>query len=228
MALLLLLESSGPVCSAALSENGTVIAIRENHEGNKHAELLSVFCHEILRDTGLTPANLQGVAVSGGPGSYTGLRIGASTAKGYCFALNIPLIAIPTLEGMAIGMKNEIQQDELMCAMIDARRMEVYAAVFDQQMNNVAPVSAVVLDETSFVHFLDQKIVWFSGDGMPKAKAILSKHPNARFTESGMQSARNLAEAAETKFQKAQFENLAYYVPFYLKTFQPGPKRSAV
>lgn len=228
MALLLLLESSGPVCSAALSENGTVIALRENHEGNKHAELLSVFCSEILSDAGFTPNQLEGVAVSGGPGSYTGLRIGASTAKGYCFALNIPLVAIPTLEAMAIGMKNEVQPGELMCPMIDARRMEVYAAVFDHDLHNIAPVSPVVLETTSFVNFLDQTTVWFSGDGMHKAKELMSKHPNARFTESGIQSARNLAEAAEYKFQKGQFENLAYYVPFYLKNFQPGPKRSAV
>ncbi len=227
MALILLLESSGPVCSVALSSDGTVIAIRENREGNKHAELLSVFCDEILRDAGFVPAQLSTVAVSGGPGSYTGLRIGASTAKGYCFALNIPLIAIPTLEGMAMGMQHEVQDGDLICPMIDARRMEVYTAVFDKQMNNVAPVSPVVLDENSFLNFLDQKVVWFSGDGMPKAKELLSKHPNARFTESGMQSARNLSKTAEERFQKGQFEDLAYYVPFYLKNFQPGPKRSS-
>lgn len=227
MALILLLESSSPVCSAALSNDGTVIAIRENQEGNKHAELLSVFCDEILRGAGFVPAQLSAVAVSGGPGSYTGLRIGASTAKGYCFALNIPLIAIPTLEGMAIGMQPEVQPGELICPMIDARRMEVYTAMFDEEMNNVAPVSPLVLDETSFLNFLDQKVVWFSGDGMPKAKELLSIHPNARFTESGMQSARNLAKTAEDRFQKGLFEDLAYYVPFYLKNFQPGPKRSS-
>jgi len=226
VALLLLLESSGPVCSAALSLHGKVIAIRENHEGNKHAELLSVFCDQVLQEAGYTPSQLSAVAVSGGPGSYTGLRIGASTAKGYCFALNIPLIAIPTLESMAMGMLGDAGKDDLLCPMIDARRMEVYAAVFDKDMNNVAPVTPVVLDETSFVNFMDQKAVWFSGDGMPKAKELLSKHPNARFTESGMPSARNLAQAAEEHFQKGRFEDLAYYVPFYLKTFQPGPKRS--
>lgn len=228
MALILLLESSGPVCSAALSLNGQVIAIRENSEGNKHAELLSVFCDELLHQEKLSPEQLHAVAVSGGPGSYTGLRIGASTAKGYCFGLNIPLIAIPTLEAMAAGMIADAKPDDLLCPMIDARRMEVYTAMFDAQLNNIAPVVPHVLDETSFLPFLEQKIVWFSGDGMPKARTLLSKHPHARFTESGMQSAGNMARAAEKRFNDRQFEDLAYYVPFYLKNFQPGPKRSSV
>lgn len=227
MALILLIESSASVCSVALSTDGKVVAFREEHEANKHAEKLSVFCDEALKEAGITPSQLNAVAVSGGPGSYTGLRIGTSTAKGYCYGLNIPLIAIPTLEAMAFGMQTTAHSENLLCPMIDARRMEVYAAVFTHSLEHVAPTSPVVLDEKSFVNFLDEKIVWFSGDGMPKAKALLSKHHNARFTESGMQSARNLAAAAKERFQRQQFEDLAYYVPFYLKTFQPGPKRSA-
>lgn len=226
MALLLLLESSASVCSVALSRDGEIIALRENTDGNKHAELLSVFCDEVMQKTGCTPSDLDAVAVSGGPGSYTGLRIGASTAKGYCYALNIPLIAVPTLEAMAWGIKQQAGADDLLCPMIDARRMEVYTAVFDYDLNNVAPVVPHVLEEKSYHTFLDQKTVWFSGDGMPKAKELLSQHPNAKFTEAGMQSAKNLAALAESKFLKQQFEDLAYYVPFYLKNFQPGPKRS--
>lgn len=226
MALILLLESSASVCSVALSRDGKVIAIRENSEGNKHAELLSVFCDEVLKDANVATSGLDAVAVSGGPGSYTGLRIGASTAKGYCFGLGIPLIAIPTLEAMAWGMQKAAQPDDLLCPMIDARRMEVYTAVFDIQLNNIAPVVPHVLEESSFHPFLEQKTVWFSGDGMPKAKDLLSQNANARFTEDGLQSAKNMAELAEQRFGKQQFEDVAYYVPFYLKNFQPGPKRS--
>lgn len=226
MALILLLESSASVCSVALSRDGKIIALRENAEGNKHAELLSVFCDEVMREANIQPSGLQAVAVSGGPGSYTGLRIGASTAKGYCFALNIPLIAVPTLEAMAWGIKQHAGADDLLCPMIDARRMEVYTAVFDAALNNVAPVVPHVLEEKSYHSFLDHKTVWFSGDGMPKAKELLSAHPNAKFTDGGMQSAQNLAALAELKFQQQQFEDLAYYVPFYLKNFQPGPKKS--
>jgi tRNA threonylcarbamoyladenosine biosynthesis protein TsaB len=227
LALLLLLESSASVCSVALSRDGNVVAIRENHEGNKHAELLSVFCDDVMKNAHVTPADLDAVCVSGGPGSYTGLRIGASTAKGYCYALNIPLIAIPTTEAMAYGMKQEASPSDLIVPMIDARRMEVYTAVFDAELNNVAPVSPHVLEENSYRQFLDQKIVWFGGDGMSKAKELLSKHPNARFSETGIQCANHLAVLGEQKFKNRQFEDVAYYVPFYLKNFQPGPKRSS-
>lgn len=227
MALILLIESSASVCSVALSSDGNVIAIREEFEANKHAEKLSLFCDEVMKEVGITPQQLNAVAVSGGPGSYTGLRIGTSTAKGYCFALDIPLIAIPTLEAMARGMKAESHYGELLCPMIDARRMEVYSAVYTTSFEEIEPTHPVVLDETSYVNTLTEKIVWFSGDGMPKAKELLSQNKNSRFTTLGLQSARNMAEAAEERFLRHQFENLAYYVPFYLKTFRPGPKRSA-
>lgn len=227
MALILLIESSASVCSVALSSDGKVIAIREEHEANKHAEKLSVFCDEVLKEIGAGTDQLDAVAVSGGPGSYTGLRIGASTTKGYCFALDIPLIAVPTLEAMARGMRSDSKEHELLIPMIDARRMEVYAAVYDHAFHEVSAAVPVVLDEKSFALQLDSNICWFSGDGMPKAKELLSQHKNARFTMNGIQSARNMAEAAELRFNRQQFEDLAYYVPFYLKTFQPGPKRSS-
>ncbi len=228
MALILLLESSASVCSVGLSRNGNICALRENSEGNKHAELLSVFCDQVMKDAEISPSDLDAVAVSGGPGSYTGLRIGASTGKGYCYALNIPLIAIPTLEAMAHGIRNEAEENDLLCPMIDARRMEVYTAVYDFRLNNIAPVTPHVLEPESFHNFLNEKPVWFSGDGMPKAMDLLKQHANARFTDCGMQSAKNMAELAELKFNNQQFEDVAYYVPFYLKNFQPGPKRSAL
>lgn len=227
MAIILLLESSASICSVALAKDGKVIAVRENHEGNKHAELLSVYCDEVLKECNVLPAQLNAVAVSGGPGSYTGLRIGTSTAKGYCFALNIPLIAVPTLEAMARGMKQESQEADLLCPLIDARRMEVYSAVYNSSLEEIDVTQPVVLDEQSYHSALEGYVTWFSGDGMPKAKELLSKNKNARFTTKGLQSALNLAEAAEERFNRKQFEDIAYYVPFYLKTFKPGAKRSA-
>lgn len=227
MALILLLESSAGICSVALSDGGTVIASRENRDGNKHAELLSVFCAEVLEEAKKSTAQLDAVAVSSGPGSYTGLRIGTSTAKGYCFALNIPLIAIPTLEAMARGMRSAAGSNDLLIPMIDARRMEVYSAVYTTAFEMTVAPAPVVLDEHAYRAQLDQHVTWFSGDGMPKAKELLSMHANARFTELGMPSANYMAEAAEERYQRQQFEDLAYFVPFYLKNFQPGPKRSA-
>lgn len=227
MALILLLESSSSICSVALARDGKVIACREEHEANKHAEKLSAFCEEVMQEAGIVPAQLNAVAVSGGPGSYTGLRIGTSTAKGYCFALDIPLIAIPTLEAMACGMRAVAAGTDLLCPMIDARRMEVYAEIFNASFQVISSVAPVVLDETSFSALLTSSRIWFSGDGMPKAKELLSRNANALFTTTGLQSARNMAMAAEDRFNKKQFEDLAYYVPFYLKTFQPGPKRSS-
>jgi tRNA threonylcarbamoyladenosine biosynthesis protein TsaB len=227
MALILLIESSAGICSVALSADGNVIASRENRDGNKHAELLSVFCAEVLEEAKTSATQLEAVAVSSGPGSYTGLRIGASTAKGYCFALNIPLIAVPTLEAMARGMRTEAANNDLLIPMIDARRMEVYSAVYTTDFGMVAAPVPVVLDAHSYHDQLDEHIVWFSGDGMAKAKELLSAHSNARFTELGMPSAKNMSLAAEERFQRRQFEDLAYFVPFYLKNFQPGPKRSA-
>lgn len=226
MALILLLESSASVCSVGLSRDGTICAVRENSDGNKHAELLSVFCEQVLKEAGVEPSDLNAVAVSGGPGSYTGLRIGASTAKGYCYALGIPLIAIPTLEAMANGMRKEASDGDLIVPMIDARRMEVYTAVYDFNLKNIAPVIPHVLEENSYQNFLEQRIVWFGGDGMSKSKELLARHANARFALSGMPSAKHMAELAESKYEKKQFEDTAYYTPFYLKNFQPGPKRS--
>lgn len=228
MALVLLIETSASVCSAGLSLDGKIIAIREENIPNRHAELLSVFCEELLKETDYATKDLMAVAVGGGPGSYTGLRIGTSTAKGYCFALNIPLISVSTLQAIAHGMRSEASEGDLLCPMIDARRMEVYSSIFTTELLTLESTQPVVLDENSYATVLKDKIVWFSGDGMEKARELLSKHKNARFTSTGIHSVKNMAELAETKFQQQEFENLAYYVPFYLKTFHPGPQRSAV
>lgn len=223
---ILLIESSTSICSVALSRDGRIVALREVDESNRHAELLTVFCDEVVKEAGLTFDALDAIAVSKGPGSYTGLRIGVSAAKGICYALNKPLIAIGTLEAMADGMKPEAQPGDLLCPMLDARRMEVYCAIYDHEGNEIEPVAPHILDENSFSILLAEKRIIFSGDGMPKAKEMLSKFPHAIFTNAGNCSAKHLMLRAEKKFLVKDFEDLAYFEPFYLKTFQPGPKRS--
>lgn len=227
MGLLLLIETSAAVCSVALSRDGNVLSYREEQEPNRHAELLSVFCSEVLREANISVDQLDAVAVSGGPGSYTGLRIGTSTAKGYCFALGIPLIAVPTLEAMAAGMISSAKAGEVLCPMIDARRMEVYTSLYTADLTELRETEAIVLDESDFISSLTDKKVIFSGDGMLKAKHLLETVPGASFTEKGIQSAKNLALPAEKRYAKKDFVDTAYYVPFYLKTFHPGPQRSA-
>lgn len=224
--MLLLIESSTSVCSVALSSGGKIISVREINEPNRHAEKLTVFCDEVMKEAGLAFSQLDGVAVSKGPGSYTGLRIGVSAAKGICYAVNKPLIAVGTLEAMAAGMLSEAKPGDLLCPMIDARRMEVYCALYDHEGNEVKPVAPLVLDENSFAEILRKKRILFSGDGIPKSKELLSHFPNAVFTEAGMCSAKHLALPAEKRLAEKVFEDLAYFEPFYLKTFHPGPQRS--
>lgn len=224
--MLLLIESSTIVCSVALASGGKIIALREIAEANRHAEKLTLFCEELVNETGIALATLDAVAVSGGPGSYTGLRIGVSAAKGICYALGKPLISVGTLEAMAHGMKNEAQPGDLLCPMIDARRMEVYCALFDHEARQTGEVKPLVLDENSFAEKLAEKRILFSGDGMPKSRALLSRFPNAVFTESGMPSSVHLLPVAEAKLAAKAFEDVAYFEPFYLKTFHPGPQRS--
>lgn len=226
--MILLIESSTAVCSVALASGETILAFREINQANIHAEKLTVFCDEVMKEAGIPFSELKAVAVSKGPGSYTGLRIGVSAAKGICYALDIPLIAIGTLEGMAAGMKAEAKEGELLCPMIDARRMEVYYALFDHEGNMIEPVAPLVLDENSFVPMLNKKRILFSGDGMPKSKELLSRFPNAVFTESGTPSARNFASAAVRMYAEKSFEDIALFEPFYLKTFHPGPQRSQI
>lgn len=227
---LLLIESATNTCSVALSCDGKIISIKEINEPNRHAELLTVFCEEVVKEGKITFKDLDTVAVSKGPGSYTGLRIGVSAAKGICYALGKPLIAIGTLEAMAYGMIPEAKEGDLLIPMIDARRMEVYCAIYDHMGNEIMEVAPIVLDENSFAAVTSQRskveCVLFSGDGMPKAKDLLSKIPNAIFTSSGNCSAKNLLVPAEKKFLEKDFEDVAYFEPFYLKTFHPGPKRS--
>ncbi|HLG04165.1 MAG TPA: tRNA (adenosine(37)-N6)-threonylcarbamoyltransferase complex dimerization subunit type 1 TsaB [Bacteroidia bacterium] len=222
--MILLIESATSICSVALSSAEKIIALRELPGPSRHAEKLTVFIEEVMREAQLEFSGLDAVAVSMGPGSYTGLRIGVSAAKGICYAVQKPLIAVGTLEAMAWGMKREAAAGDLLCPMIDARRMEVYCAVYATDLSEVEAVKPVILDANSFDALLKTRTIRFSGDGSFKAKPLLAHHSNARFTEAGMPSARNMAIPASKKLKEKNFVDLAYFEPFYLKTYHPGPQ----
>jgi tRNA threonylcarbamoyladenosine biosynthesis protein TsaB len=216
---LLCIETSTTVCSVCVTANEEVISFREINSGFTHAENLHIFIEEILKEANLDFAQLNAVAVSKGPGSYTGLRIGVSAAKGLCYALNIPLISIDTLQSMAWSVANEKQGDIFYCPMLDARRMEVYCAAYDKNAENNLPVNALVLDENSVKVFNLEKPVCFFGDGMNKAKELLLQINGATFVENIFPSAKSMVVLAFAKLEKNQFENVALFEPFYLKEF---------
>jgi tRNA threonylcarbamoyladenosine biosynthesis protein TsaB len=223
VAIILNIETATKVCSVALAIDGVVKSIRESHVANSHSELITIFSEEVIKEAGLNFNKLDAVTVSKGPGSYTGLRIGVSTAKGFCYALDKPLIAINTLKSMAAGMASlSSEENLLLCPMIDARRMEVYAAVFDTSLNEIRATEAVIVDEHSFKDLLKDYKVLFAGDGAPKCKEILSHQENATFYDNFHPSATYLALLSEQKFRKNEFEDTAYFEPFYLKDFVAG------
>jgi tRNA threonylcarbamoyladenosine biosynthesis protein TsaB len=219
MALILQIETATQVCSAALSQNGETIALKELQSNNIHAGSLTLFIQDVMDQGGFAYADLDAIAVSKGPGSYTGLRIGVSTAKGLCFALDKPLIAVGTLNMMANGFMNaNPEYTGLICPMIDARRMEVFTAVFDASLNLVQEVTATIIDEQSYIEQLAVNTVTFIGDGAEKCKAAIS-HANAQFSGENFNSASNMSKMAFLAFTKGKFEDLAYFEPFYLKDF---------
>lgn len=225
MSILLHIETATPVCSVALTQNSRIVAIRQTSEKNAHSQVVTVFIDEMMKECELQPAQLDAVAVSKGPGSYTGLRIGVSTAKGICWALDKPLISVGTPEAMAEGMHEKYIQSEnlpvLYAPMIDARRMEVYTGLFDENINNVKPVYAAIIDENTFEEFIEDHIICFAGDGAEKCEAVLT-HPNFRYMKSFDASAAYLAPLAEAKFASGNFEDVAYFEPYYLKDFIAG------
>jgi len=227
MAKILLIETATAVCSVALAVDGQTISVKEENGQNLHAGNLTLFIDEVVKKTGLKYSDLDSVAISKGPGSYTGLRIGVSTAKGLCYALEKPLIAIETLEMMAAGyLIQNPDYEGLVCPMIDARRMEVYTSVYDSKLNLVEPTSAKVIDENSFDSLLSKSMVTFIGDGSAKCAETL-KHTNALFVNTNFNSAGNMAALAESAFNNTIFEDVAYFEPFYLKDFvltQPKKK----
>jgi tRNA threonylcarbamoyladenosine biosynthesis protein TsaB len=226
---ILQIETATTVCSVALAQDGRVIAFKELDQRNIHAEVITLYVDELLAAAGLQYSNIDAVAVSSGPGSYTGLRIGVSTAKGLCFALDKPLIAIKTLDAMAQGMLStgEVEASVLLCPMIDARRMEVYTALFDADGNVVKTTSAEIIDDDSFASQLASHKILFFGDGAEKCRETLGKNPNAQFFTDFTNSATHLTKNAAQKFVAGQFEDVAYFEPYYLKDFLVTTKKKA-
>jgi tRNA threonylcarbamoyladenosine biosynthesis protein TsaB len=219
MVTILQLETATQVCSAAIAVNGETIALKELAAQNIHAGSLTLFIQDVMLQAGLSFADLDAVAVSKGPGSYTGLRIGVSTAKGLCFALDKPLIGIDTLKMMAKGYLETAQNyTGLVCPMIDARRMEVFTGLYAANLTGVLAVEAKIIDETSYQEQLDHHLVTFIGDGAMKCKeTILS--PNAAFSALNFNSAKNMSSLAYEAFTAGNFEDIAYFEPYYLKDF---------
>ena len=225
MSLILQIETATTVCSVALSKNGNVLACKEIQQRNVHAEVITLFIDEVLKIAGKQYSELSAVAVSCGPGSYTGLRIGISVTKGLCYSLDIPFIAVETLEAMTDGMIAETAADDvLFCPMIDARRMEVFTAVFDADGNKVKPTSAEIIDQQSFSNLLKVNKIMFFGDGAAKCSEVLGANPNVQIIPDFQNSARHLTKKATEKFIRKDFEDTAYFEPYYLKDFIAGKK----
>ncbi len=219
MATILCLETATTNCSVALSIDGKVVAFREENTNKySHSEKLHVFIEEVLNEAKLDKNNLDAIAISKGPGSYTGLRIGVSAAKGLCFALGVPLLAVPTLELLAQQVKIE---DCFIVPLLDARRMEVYSAVFDSEKKTIRETKAEIINENSFSDYLGQKTTVFLGDGAAKLQAIC-KNSNAIFLEDKFPSAKDMVSLAESKYKISDLENVAYFEPYYLKEFMLG------
>ncbi|MCR5709314.1 MAG: tRNA (adenosine(37)-N6)-threonylcarbamoyltransferase complex dimerization subunit type 1 TsaB [Bacteroidales bacterium] len=221
--LILTIETSTECCSAALFDGERLLASRVTDTPRQHASILAPFIDEVLQEAGVKASALAAVAVSHGPGSYTGLRVGVSTAKGICFGGNVPLICIDTLEILA----HQAQQAcDSIVAMLDARRMEVYAATFDPQCRQTSPTEAVILDADSYRDLLEKGTVLFIGTGADKFSAVCT-HPNARFQQCPP-LATAMAVPALRKLQKKEFGNVAYSEPFYLKEFVAGVSKKSV
>ena len=225
--LILHIETATDICSVALSEGDRELSLVESSQARSHASLLNTFIRQSIAEAGKELRDLDGVAVSKGPGSYTGLRIGVSTAKGLSYALEIPLLATGTLESMANGSLSHAAIRELisihddlilLCPMLDARRMEVYAGFYTLKGNLFRQMSADIIDEESYHEILEAHPVCFFGNGADKCKAVLD-HPNALFIDGINPSATTMIEPVLKKYQLKQFEDVAYFEPFYLKDF---------
>ena len=230
MKIILSIETATPVCSVALHQEGKILGIYELHSEKSHSEQLSVLIEQICKQNNLTLKEISAVAVSQGPGSYTGLRIGTATAKGLCFALQKPLIAVNTLEAMVWQISDWVEPNTLLCPMIDARRMEVYCLLANPEKEILEPTQALIVEESSFEKYLSEQKIVFFGNGASKCKDIL-KHQNAIFWENLHPSARSIGQIAWQKYQSAVFENLIYFEPFYLKDFvgmQPAVNKLAL
>jgi tRNA threonylcarbamoyladenosine biosynthesis protein TsaB len=220
MALILSIETSTRVCSVALHRQGKVLGVSELFLEKSHSGAITLLIQNLVTASGFHLRDIEAIAVSKGPGSYTGLRIGTATAKGLCYALNKPLIAVHTLEAMAYGLSRKVPgNDYLFCPMIDARRMEVYCAVYQPGLQEVLPVDARIINESSFEELLVKHKIIFFGDGAAKCKPLLSHSNHSHFIEDIYPSAADGGWLAFQKFTRNAFEDIAYFEPFYLKEF---------
>jgi len=223
MVLLLSLETSTHSFSCALHQDGKRVAFKESLENQTTASLLAIMIDQLFKDLGIRKDQLGGVIVAAGPGSYTGLRIGVATAKGICYALNIPLISVNTLSLMTWEFLNQLSneydlENALLCPMLDARRMEVYCMLADKTGKIIEPTQAKVIDEQSFGVLLDQREIYFFGEGSDKCKSLIH-HSNAKFASGIKPSAPSLGMIGFQKFKNNEFENTDLFEPFYLKDF---------
>lgn len=224
--MILCLETATPTCSVALNEGERTLALRECKGQNAHSEKITLFIKEVLEETGIHYHQLDAVAVSKGPGSYTGLRIGVSTAKGICYAADLPLIAVDTLHAMAYGFRNRLGSEVLssdgFIPMIDARRMEVYCSVFDAQMRCIHDTEALVVDENAFGAWEKGHRLWLFGDGAPKLAPLFAERPQIHIVEDLLPSAAFMASLSDQALKSRDFVDVAYFEPFYLKDFVAG------
>ena len=222
MGLILNIETATNICSVVLAKDSKVVAIRESGEDKSHASKLTLFIEEILKEQKLEISQLDAIAVSKGPGSYTGLRIGVSAAKGLCYGGDVKMISVNTLLSMAtvagIKLKNSSSETHLLCPMIDARRMEVYTAFYDQQLNEIVPTKAEIIEKGSFGSLLEQQAIYFFGNGAEKCMDLIA-HPNSRFVKDIEASALGMVAHSEHALLNNSFENVAYFEPYYLKDF---------
>lgn len=216
MAYILNIETATTNCSVSLSKHGETIALKEDYDSKySHAERLHVYIDGVLKEAGISQNDLNAIAVSKGPGSYTGLRIGVSSAKGLCYALEKPLISVPTLESLAHQVS---AKTGVIIPMLDARRMEVYSAVFNSEFQEIRETQAQILESDTFQNYLEKGKVYFIGNGVEKTKDLIA-HPNAIFVEGKLPSAENMSALAFSKYKKGDFEDVAYFEPYYLKDF---------
>lgn len=215
MPVILNIETSTDVCSVCLSKDSNVLSIRETERSYSHSEVIAVFIDECVKEASIEMKDIDAVAISKGPGSYTALRIGAATAKGICFALSIPLIAIGTLDALSHSLINKATSNDLIIPMIDARRKEVYRCIYDSEGKVVASVEPIILDGDTFKEYEQYDNILFCGDGVPKSKEILTLK-NSLFFDVEC-SGRHMIALSEEKFTNKQFEDISYYEPYYYK-----------
>jgi len=222
LSIILNIETTTKNCSVSIAEKGEILSIKELNNGNySHAEVLHPFILDVLKEANLTSDKIDAVAVSKGPGSYTGLRIGVSAAKGLCFALDKPLISIDTLTSLSFSITIE---EGIIVPMLDARRLEVYASVFNEKHQKIREIKAEIIDENSFCEYLERNKVYFLGDGSQKCKEIIT-HKNAIFIDAKFPSAQEMAKLSYEKYKISDIENVAYFEPFYLKDFIVIPEK---